>query len=710
MRNLAGLLILILLFSCEKDTDNPDTTFFSVQVNSGEGGSVSVSSGNYPEGSSLSIQAVPLADYNFSSWSGSISSTANPLEVTLTQNLQVQANFVKKQFELNVSVTGEGSVDQKLINSGKSYEIGAQVELSATPTSGWEFEQWTGAIESSENPVTIELTEAKEITAIFVRKQYNLNLTITGEGTVNEQVISQPSQYDFETEVRLTAVAAADWEFESWTGDVNSGENPIEISIDNEYQLSANFQLKDSDLDGVPDRDDSCPNTSAGTQVNQDGCPVQSDVPLVAAPTPIHDASEVISIFSNHYNNVTVDTFRTEWSQSNFEFVNISNNQTLRYFNLNYVGIETVNQQINANSKTHIHFDYWTADANSIRFKLVDFGANGVYNGVGNADDTEHEFVIENTTKNNWQSIDLSLDDFSGLASRKNLAQYIIVAQPSGTSTVYLDNIYFYGDNGDGSGDDGGGDDGGETNLELIWSDEFDYQGRPDNSKWHHQTFAPNGGSWYNGELQHYVDKENTTYVSNGTLKIIARKETYSTQNTTKEYTSARLNSKFDFKYGRIDVRAKLPSGAGTWPAIWTLGSNINEPGNYFGDSRGSVGWPACGEIDIMEQTGWDKTRSYGYFHWANTQTGEYQTQGTTTFIADSASEFHLYSLIWDETKMQILLDNQVFIELPNEVSNPFDNAHYLLLNIAIGGNLGGEVPANFPNQVMEVDYVRIYQ
>jgi len=707
MRNLTGLLILILLLSCEKDTENPDTTFFSVQVNSGEGGSVSVSSGNYPEGSALSIQAVPLADYNFSSWSGSLSSTANPLEVTLTQNLQLQANFVKKQFELNVSVTGEGSVDQKLINSGKSYEIGSQVELSATPASGWEFEQWTGAIESSENPVTIDLTEAKEITAIFIRKQYNLNLTITGEGTVNEQVISQPSQYDFETEVRLTAVAAADWEFESWTGDINSGENPIEISFDKEYQLSANFQLKDSDLDGVPDRDDSCPNTSAGTQVNQDGCPIQSDVPLVAAPTPIHDASEVISIFSNHYNNVTVDTFKTDWSQSNFEFINISNDQTLRYFNLNYVGIETVNQQINANSKTHIHFDYWTADANSIRFKLVDFGANGVYNGVGNADDTEHEIAIENTTKNNWQSIDLSLDDFSGLASRKNLAQYILVAQPSGTSTVYLDNIYFYGDNGNG---DGGGDGGGDPNLELVWSDEFDYQGRPDNSKWHHQTFAPNGGSWFNGELQHYVDKENTTYVSNGTLKIIARKETYTTQNTTKEYTSARLNSKFDFKYGRIDVRAKLPSGAGTWPAIWTLGSNINEAGNYFGDSRGSVGWPACGEIDIMEQNGWDKTRSYGYFHWANTQTGEYQTQGTTTFIADSASEFHLYSLIWDETKMQILLDNQVFIELPNEVSNPFDNPHYLLLNIAIGGNLGGEVPANFPNQVMEVDYVRIYQ
>ena len=707
MRNLTALLILFLLLSCEKDSASPDTSFFSFEVSSGEGGSVSISAGNYPEGSNLSIQAVPLADYNFSNWSGSLSSTANPLEITLTQNLQLQANFIKKQFELNVSVTGEGSVDQKLLSSGKSYEVGSQVELSATPATGWEFEQWTGGIESTENPVTINLNEAKEVTAIFVRKQYNLNLTITGEGTVNEQIISQPAQYDFETQVRLTAVAANDWEFESWSGDISGSNNPIELSIDKEYQLGANFKLKDTDLDGVPDRDDSCPNTSAGTQVNQDGCPVQSDVPLVAAPTPIHNASEVISIFSNHYNSVNVDTFRTDWSQSEFEFVNISNNQMLRYFNLNYAGIETVNQQINANAKTHIHFDYWTADASTIRFKVVDFGANGVYNGVGSVDDTEHEIVIENTTTNTWQSIDLSLDDFSGLASRKNLAQYIIAAQPSGTSTVYLDNIYFYGDNGNG---DGGGDGGGNNNLELIWSDEFDYEGRPDSSKWHHQTFAPNGGSWFNGELQHYVDKENTTYVTNGTLKIVARKETYTTQNSTKEYTSARLNSKFDFKYGRIDVRAKLPSGAGTWPAIWTLGSNINEAGNYFGDSKGSVGWPACGEIDIMEQNGWDKTRSYGYFHWANTQTGEYQNTGTTTYIADSSSAFHLYSLIWDETKMQILLDNVVFMELPNEASNPFDNPHYLLLNIAIGGNLGGEVPANFPNQVMEVDYVRIYQ
>lgn len=690
MRNLTALLILFLLLSCEKDSASPDTSFFSLEVSSGEGGSVSISAGNYPEGSNLSIQAVPLADYNFSSWSGSLSSTANPLEITLTQNLQLQANFVKKQFELNVSVTGEGSVDQQLLNSGKSYEVGSQVELSATPATGWEFEQWTGGIESTENPVTINLTEAKEVTAIFVRKQYNLNLTITGEGTVNEQIISQPAQYDFETQVRLTAVAANDWEFESWSGDVSGSNNPIELSIDKEYQLGANFKLKDTDLDGVPDRDDSCPNTSAGTQVNQDGCPVQSDVPLVAAPTPIEDAADVISIFSDSYDNAVAGiNYNPNWGQSTQTTIEtVEGNEVLKYANLNYQGTDWATTPIDVSSKTTVHIDYWTADTSSFNFYIISPGPQ------------EKAYNIT-PTAGEWGSADIPLSHFDNV----NLADLIQIKVGEGSGTLYLDNIYFYGSNGDG-----GGDGGGNNNLELIWSDEFDYEGRPDSSKWHHQTFAPNGGSWFNGELQHYVDKENTTYVTNGTLKIVARKETYTTQNSTKEYTSARLNSKFDFKYGRIDVRAKLPSGAGTWPAIWTLGSNINEAGNYFGDSRGSVGWPACGEIDIMEQNGWDKTRSYGYFHWANTQTGEYQNTGTTTYIADSSSEFHLYSLIWDETKMQILLDNVVFMELPNEASNPFDNPHYLLLNIAIGGNLGGEVPANFPNQVMEVDYVRIYQ
>lgn len=449
------------------------------------------------------------------------------------------------------------------------------------------------------------------------------------------------------------------------------------------------------------------------------------EAPSQGAPTPTHPAEEVISVFSDAYTNQEVDSFLTSWSSASVETLNIDENPTLKYSQCDFAAIETVVNQVNAIAKTHIHFDYWTRNTSSFQFKLVDFGVNGRYDGVGQADDVEHEITLSSLTLGEWVSVDLPLSDFTNLTSRAHLSQYIITTQPSGEAEFYLDNLYFYGDNGaevntdtggaaGGEGNQGGGESSGSavdtSNMSLVWSDEFDYDGRPDTSKWHHQTYAPNGGSWFNGELQHYVNNQQTTYVSEGSLKIVARKENYTTQNVTKNYTSARLNSKYDFQYGRVDVRAKLPPGRGTWPAIWTLGSNINEAGNYFGNQYGSVGWPACGEIDIMEQNGWDKTQTYGYFHWGDTQTGAYVNAGTTTYIADSSSEYHLYSLIWTEAVMQILLDGEVFMELPNDVNNPYNNPHYLLMNIAVGGNLGGEVPSNFGTQVMEVDYVRVFQ
>ena len=162
--------------------------------------------------------------------------------------------------------------------------------------------------------------------------------------------------------------------------------------------------------------------------------------------------------------------------------------------------------------------------------------------------------------------------------------------------------------------------------------------------------------------------------------------------------------------YGKIEVRAKLPSGAGTWPAIWTLGANIDEPGNFYGDSQGSVGWPLCGEIDIMEQNGWDKTQVYGHFHWGNTATAAYENYGKIATVANTSTEFHVYSLVWTETELQIFIDDALNVVLDNTALNPYDNPHYLLLNIAVGGNLGGTVPANFSQEVMEVDYVLFYQ
>ncbi len=248
------------------------------------------------------------------------------------------------------------------------------------------------------------------------------------------------------------------------------------------------------------------------------------------------------------------------------------------------------------------------------------------------------------------------------------------------------------------------------VSANLIFSDEFDYEGSPDNEKWYFQVEGPNNGSWYNGEEQHYTDRAENSYVSNGTLKINAIKEDYTSGGTTKLYTSARLNSKSSFTYGRVEVRAKLPAEAGTWPAIWTLGTNINEPGNYYGDQDGSVGWPACGEIDIMEQKGWDKNNTIGYFHWGDTNTGEYKNTGGETTVANASDEFHMYILEWDSNSLKVLVDDTLVYELTNTQDKPYDNPHYLLLNIAMGGNLGGEIPVDFSEATMEIDYVRVYQ
>ena len=253
---------------------------------------------------------------------------------------------------------------------------------------------------------------------------------------------------------------------------------------------------------------------------------------------------------------------------------------------------------------------------------------------------------------------------------------------------------------------------------QLVWFDEFNNGGSfytsevnsPEISKWHHQIHPPNGHSWFNGEHQHYTDRIENSYVSNGTLKIKSKKETYTYNGSTKEYTSARINSKFSFLYGRVDIRAKLPNSAGTWPAFWTLGDNINEFGNYFGDTNGDVGWPACGEIDIMEQNGWDKSQIIGHLHWGDTQSGNYQNYGTTAVLTNTSSSYNIYSLEWTKDYIAILINNIPFLETHNTKGMPYDNPHYLLLNIAMGGNLGGSIPESFSEDFMLVDYVRVYQ
>lgn len=244
----------------------------------------------------------------------------------------------------------------------------------------------------------------------------------------------------------------------------------------------------------------------------------------------------------------------------------------------------------------------------------------------------------------------------------------------------------------------------------LVFSDEFEKEGRPDAQKWHYQVIPPENGSWHNGELQHYTDRVENSFVSDGTLKIKAIKEQYTYNGSTKAYTSARLNAKFAFTYGRVEVRAKLPSPAGTWPAIWTLGADSNETGNYFGDQYGTLGWPLCGEIDIMEQTGWDKNATISHFHWGDLNTKEYKEEGGKTSIADASTEYHIFSLEWDSNSLRTYVDDKLVHTFPNGSNRPFNKEHYLILNVAMGGNLGGDVPADFSEGTFEIDYVRIYQ
>ena len=249
---------------------------------------------------------------------------------------------------------------------------------------------------------------------------------------------------------------------------------------------------------------------------------------------------------------------------------------------------------------------------------------------------------------------------------------------------------------------------------DLVWSDEFNVNGAVNTTKWFHQTQLPAGGSWYNGEVQHYTNELANSFVNEGFLSIVAKKEPYSSQGVVKQYTSARLNSKFAFKYGRVDVRAKLPIQPGTWPAIWMLGKNINEDGGYFDAAFGTTNWPACGEIDIMEH-GITPSQPINYIQSAlhtPSSFGNTVNHGGT-IATNLGTDFHVYSMNWSPFQITFLLDGVPFYTYNPAVKTPsnwpFDLEQYLLLNIAMGG-VAGNIAPNFTQEAMVIDYVRVYQ
>jgi beta-glucanase (GH16 family) len=251
--------------------------------------------------------------------------------------------------------------------------------------------------------------------------------------------------------------------------------------------------------------------------------------------------------------------------------------------------------------------------------------------------------------------------------------------------------------------------------TDLVWADEFETMGlnNPiDSNNWFLQTQLPDGGSWFNGELQHYTNRIENSFVENGNLNIVAIKESFTDQGQTKQYTSARLNSKFAFTYGRVDVRAKLPQGDGTWPAIWTLGKNVSEAGAYWQTQGfGNTSWPACGEIDIMEHGLGDVNHTSSALHTPSSfgATINYRSQE----ISDVALNWHIYSMNWSPNQITFLVDDVPFYTYNPAVKNastwPFDLEQYLILNIAMGG-ISGTIDPNFKQSPMIIDYVRVYQ
>ncbi len=245
---------------------------------------------------------------------------------------------------------------------------------------------------------------------------------------------------------------------------------------------------------------------------------------------------------------------------------------------------------------------------------------------------------------------------------------------------------------------------GHTQNEKLIWSDEFNGKGVPDSTFWSYNTGKTGYG---NNEIQNYTSLPENARQENGVLIIEAIK-------SGDEWTSARIHTKnkFEFTYGRVVFRAKLPAGSGTWPALWLLGSNFND-----------VGWPACGEIDVMEHVGRNPGMVLSTIHTPSSYGNTIDTKSIP--LPDFDKAFHVYEANWTSEKIEFSIDgNQFYTYNPGEKNNatwPFNNPFFIIINVAMGGNFGSDarletngirngIDPALKSLRMEVDYVRVYQ
>lgn len=300
---------------------------------------------------------------------------------------------------------GDGTVEPAFVNPGSS--------ASHTYTEGVYQVKIVGVtLDGQRTEVTQELT-------VSFLAPINLETTITTGSNLS---------------VNVSASAGLETFFQVYFGDV-ANEVPVDFMQDevvtHTYPAAGTYQIRVVALSGG----------IAFTEHIEDVTVTN----LFAAPTPTVPSSSVISMFSDAYTNVNVDTWRTSWSQANLEEIDISGNATKKYSALNFVGIEATTTPINATAMTYFHTDVWSADFTEFKIKLVDFGANGAFGG---GDDVEHEITISNPAQESWISLDIPLSDFTGLTTRAHIAQLIYVAAPAGNNTVYVDNVYFYNEVG----------------------------------------------------------------------------------------------------------------------------------------------------------------------------------------------------------------------------------------------------------------------
>lgn len=239
------------------------------------------------------------------------------------------------------------------------------------------------------------------------------------------------------------------------------------------------------------------------------------------------------------------------------------------------------------------------------------------------------------------------------------------------------------------------------NDWELVWSDEFDVNGLPDKTKWGYEE-----GFKRNKESQYYTrERLENARVEDGILILECRKENFQPENhDAVKYTAASLvtRDKASWTYGRIEVRAKLPEGKGVWPAIWMLGENITK-----------VGWPRCGEIDIMEFVGKAPDRIHGTVHFA--EDGKHRSNGENLQTKSPWEDFHVYAVEWTPEKINFFFDEKNYFSFSVDTAgegedNPFRKPQYLLINFALGGTWGGPFDDAILPQKFLVDYVRVYK